>query len=261
MKLLIRHIIFFKILIVYAVAGAVQPTVDTLYVNMGEKKTFFIDHNDTITSAYMWYINDTLKKDSAIYVNDTLKKENVLIFTDSVTRDYKLTVVPISKYFEPGTNSRILGDTFTIAVKVLTKSDNHLNAATTSPQPLCFVSDTAFDTVKIDVNLINHVPLSDTEKFKVVYAIANMKSGSTMFIDTIGSKVPLKLTVNIDSRKLGYGTYSFTVMQLYYGIHERSHIDYTVKAGQTGGNIVSVEQTLKVGLKPVIGKIKTLNNK
>jgi hypothetical protein len=241
-----------------SVAGALQP-VDTLFVNFGEKKTFFVSHSDTITSGYMWFVNDTLKKDSAIYINNISKKEDVMIFTDSVIHDYKLTVVPISKKLAPVSNSRILGDTFNIAVKILNKIDNHLNASTTSPQPLCFTTTDGFDTIVIVMNLINHKPTSQTEKFKIIYSLDNLKTGLTVLMDTIVSLEPLKLTLKIDSRKIGHGNFSLNIKQLYYGRYQKSHIDYTVKSAIKGSNPVSVIQSIQVGLKPVIGKIKAKN--
>ncbi len=222
-----------------AKAQVAQGVVDTTFVNPGSVVNFNAQSADKITVAYNWYVNDILKK-----TNDSINN-----FPDTIFNDSRIKVVPIS-------DSGAIGDTFSAIFSV------HIpdRIEWTSPSTIvCLVSDTTFPAAQVGLNLKGYT-LGPGEKYEFVYSITNKIFGGFVSSDSLSFNVQ-SATFAIDTKKLGLGTFNLNIEQLYYGknILHQTHIDYSVKNNVKGNNLVQVLQTLRVGLKPVIGKLRVKN--
>jgi hypothetical protein len=222
-----------------AKAQVAQSIVDTNFVNPGSIVKVSAQSVDNITVAYNWYVNGVLKK----------AKDSLNSFTDTIINDSRIKVVPIS-------DSGAIGDTLTTFFSV--HIPERIEWASTL-ENICLVNDTSFTIIPVGINLLGYT-LNPGETYNIVYNLINQNSGTQVFTDSAVLN-SIAATINIDSKKLGIGNFILSITDLYYGkdTTDLTHIDYTFKPGLAVGNTVSIKQTIKVGLIPVIGKIKIKN--
>jgi hypothetical protein len=222
-----------------AKAQIAQSVVDTNFVNPGAIIKVSAQPVDHITVAYNWYVNGVLKK----------AKDSLNNFTDTIINDSRIKVVPIS-------DSGVIGDTLTTFFSV--HIPDRIEWASTLTN-ICLVNDTSSTILQVGVNLLGYT-LNPGETYDIVYTLVNQNTGALVFTDSAVLN-SIAATINIDSKKLGIGNFILSITDLYYGkdTADLTHIDYTFKSGLAVGNTVSVKQTIKVGLIPVISKLRIKN--
>jgi hypothetical protein len=217
-----------------AKAQVAQSVVDTNFVNPSSIVKLSAQSVDKITVAYNWYANGILKK----------TKDSLNSFTDTINNDTRITVVPIS-------DSGAVGDTFATIFSV--HIPDRIEWASPSGS-VCLDNDTTFKNAQIGINLKGY-KLGVGEKYRIIYSIENQGSGVLISMDTLVLDT-ISAIINIDTKKLGLGSFSIKIQHLFYGPDEGNHIDLSTVLSNPVNIRKIIEFKLKVAIKPEIIDIK-----